>query len=118
MQSQITEKVTPWINAAVEEHGQGEDISWEPSLIPGNNGEAVYTIFFWLPGAVLGSVAHGSITIGNPMGLTQEGINGVVAKFLHDLREARSRDIEARAPQPSAPLPPGMHPSGLILPGR
>lgn len=120
---QITEKVGPWINDAIKEHGQGEDIAWEPALMPAKDGGALFTCFFWLPGALAGTVALGSFVIVNPLAVTEKEVNDTVRDFLGALREARSRDLAAQTPVPAAaapagPLPPGMTPSGLFLPGR
>lgn len=118
MRYQITEKVGPWINDAITEHGQGEDISWEHSLMPGPDGQPNLMCVFWLPGAVVGTFVAGSVMFHTPPGLTAKEVNETVAEFLRQMREARSQQIAKDRAELAGQNghTSGQHPSGLILP--
>lgn len=113
----VTEKVGPWINAAIDKHGQGEAIFWEPGLLRGQHDEALYTVFVWFPGAVLGTTLGGSFQITNPVGVTEEEIDAILTEFLRQFREARSEVLAKQNghAQNGHGEQPG---SGLIIPGR
>lgn len=113
MRYQIEEKVGPWINDAIAKHGRGENILWGMNLMPGQQGEAMAVCFFWVPGAVLGSVVQGSFAIKDPLHITEDEIEETVAEFLRQIREARSQQIEQESPQ--RPIN-GQTRSGLYIP--
>lgn len=113
MQHGLTERIGPWINAAIDNHAQGEKVGWETGLLPGPNGEALFTVFLWFPGAVLGTSLNGSFQIADPMGLTEDELDKIMVEFLRQLREARSQQIEKRSGQSTNGHSPR---SGLILP--
>lgn len=106
----ITERIGPWIDAAIERHGQGEEICWETTIGPGPDGAPATMVLLWFPGAVLGTVINGSIGLHAPHLLTEAEADEVIAGSLERLRAERSRQI-------GSPAANGHRPSGLILPG-
>ena len=120
MRHQVSEKIGPFVNDAIEKHRGGEKILWEPGLMPGPNGEALVICFFWMPGAVLGTIAQGSFAIHDPLNFTAKDADEVVAQFFREMRAARSGQLaEAGTPIPPqgpAPIQRGQQrPSGLFV---
>lgn len=106
----LTATYTPLIDAAIAAHGQGEPICWESGLVPGANGAVVFVVFFWMPGAVLGTVVNGSMALANPLGsATTEFVDTEVARFLDAMRTERSKSVSGLNGSP---------PSKIILPGQ
>lgn len=101
MRYQANEKIGPWVNDSIARHGQDENILWEPSLMPGQQGEAILICFFWMPGAAIGSTMQGSFAIHDPLGITDAEIDEVVADFLRQMRDARTEEIVKNTPHPS-----------------
>lgn len=115
MQHSLTAKIGPWVDAAIDQHGLGENIAWEPALMPGDQGEAVYTVCLWFPGAVLGTIMAASFGVNDPLGATEEKVGEVIAEVFRELRERRSRQVSLGNGRGQHP-PEGTRPSGLILP--
>lgn len=112
MQHSLTAKIGPWIDSAIDNHANGEKVGWEAGLLPGQHGEAVYTVFVWFPGAVLGTSLNGSFQIADPMGITEEDVDKIMVEFLRQFREARSQALA----QQNGHGQSGSAPSGLIVP--
>lgn len=115
MRHSLTEKIGPWVDAAIDKHGQGENIVWASSLTPDQGRNPTFTITVWFPGGILGSTLLGSFQVNDPLGATEEKVSEVMAEFLRQLRENRSRQI-AESGNGHRPPEDGHHPSGLILP--
>ena len=117
MRYQVSEKIGPLINDAIHRHAGGEKILWEPSLMPGPNGEALVVCFFWMPGAVLGTIAQGSFAIHDPLNFGKKDAEDVVSSFFREMREARSGQISEAAPTqpPEQVLRGQQRASGLII---
>lgn len=95
----LSDRLTTLVNEAIRTHGQGEDIVWEGTLMPTPDGGAQYVLFFWMKGAVLGSLAQGSFAVPNPMDLEADQFDDVFRQFVEQLRQARSAQIAQGAPQ-------------------
>lgn len=119
MKFNVTEKVGYWIDAAIEEHGQGENILWETSMMPGPNQEPMVIVFLWFPGAVLGTTLNGSFPISDPLNITKPDMIEMMSEFLRQMREARSQILAQQATeaaQQSTTPPRGAQtPSGLMI---
>lgn len=116
MQHSLTTKIGPWVDAALDKHGQNENIAWESMLTPGRDGVAVYTICLWLPGGLLGTILTASFQVNDPLGATKEKIDEVIAEILRQLRENRSQQIAEAGNGHHPPEDGHTRPSGLILP--
>lgn len=114
--TRVATLITPWIEAAVSEHKNGEEVRWEIGVvpIPGPDGtpEPAVCLLIWIPGPVLGTTVSGACPIHNPVQVDEEFITGMVTEFLRHLREGRSRALAAAVTQ-AGQSPNG---SGLILP--
>jgi hypothetical protein len=108
----ITDRITPWIDAAIDEHGLGENILWEGTLLPGADGQPLYTIVVWMPGALLGTVSMGSFQVPDILNFSEEATTEMITEFLRAMREARSQQIAQSAPPPRG----GQTPSGILIP--
>lgn len=120
MKFNITEKVGYWIDAAIEEHGQGENILWEAIVMSGPQQEPLFTVFLWFPGALMGTTLNASFQLTDPLHIEKKDISEMMAEFLRHLREARSQILAQQnaAAQQQPPAPPGapQTPSGLLIP--
>lgn len=106
MRHQVSEKIGPWVNEAIDRHHDGSPILWEPGLVPQGGGVVVACVF-WFPGTTLGTVQQGSFAIANPLAITKEEVDATVADFLRAMREAQGRELAAEAEEsPERPLAP------------
>ena len=117
MKSNITAKIEPWMQAAIDKYGQGESIGWETALMPGQQGEPMFLVFIWFPGAVLGYTLNGSFHIADVLGVTEAFIDEAMRQGLEALRQARSSQIQQQAPTAApAPARGSQTASGLLIP--
>lgn len=125
MRHQVSEKIGPWVNEAIDRHHDGSPILWEPGLVPKSGGVVVACVF-WFPGTTLGTVQQGSFAITNPLTVSKDEIDQTVEDFLRAMREAQGRELDdtvAAQPQtpsgPQAPVEPPVpgqrRASGLII---
>lgn len=121
--SRIADRITPWMEAAIERHGQGEQVVWEVSMVLAPDGLPVVIVSVWLHSGVVGSALPLVITIGNPMLLNAEEIDRAVAGALEEIRRRRSAFLAQQQAQQQAAHDAqsnGHHeapPQGLVLPG-
>lgn len=105
MQSRLSTRIEPWIEEAVERHGQGENVGWEMGFTPTPQGPG-YVLVIWLPGPVIGQSMTGQVVVTSPNLMTAETADTIIHDTLEQLRSARS---EALATVPAIPGP--VHPS-------
>lgn len=114
--------IEPWMDAAIDKHGQGERVVWDCSIVPIQNSpheepKPTCAVMVWFPGPVLGTVVNGSFLIHNPLSTTEEEIDEVMASFLEQLRQARSQQLaqmhESLAEKSRTAQ---QQPEGLLLP--
>lgn len=108
MTHRIGDLIAPWMDQAIDDHGQGENIRWESAMLSNQQGQPTFAIVVWMPGAILGTVVNGSFVLANPMTVTAEDIDKLMAQFLHQMREQRSAQLVKQN---------GHRPGGLIVPG-
>lgn len=117
MTRHITGRLAPMLDAAIDKHGQGENIGWETVLMPGPNQEPLMLVFLWFPGAMLGTTLNGSFQISNPVGITEEQVDAIIRDGLEAFREARTQQMAQQALQaPAAPSRGSQTASGLLIP--
>lgn len=92
--------LAPWIDAAIDKHGGGENIRWESALMPMQEAPdqppvPVIVVFVWFPGALINMVINGSFQIRNVLSINEEEIDGLMVEFLRQMREARSQQLAA-----------------------
>jgi hypothetical protein len=110
--------VGPMLDASLDKHAGTDEVLWQGQLMPSpqNRGEALYVVFFWVKGHVLGTVVQGSFAIQNPLDINAEDIDEIVADFLRQMREARSADVASQMPV-EEPIQRGQaRSSGLLIP--
>ncbi len=113
MSHRITVRIEPLMDAALERHRGGDQVSWEMTLLPHpENQTPTIALFFWLAGPLLGNHIQGSAMLGNPVTVDDKEIDGIVEAMLGQMREARSQMLS----QSNGQAPHG--PSGLIVPRR
>lgn len=112
----VTAMITPWVQAALERHGQGEALWWDTQYLATPDSNVVLLIVLWTPGPVLRTVMNAVRPVQAPSLLTEQSTTEVVRAMLEDLRTARSEALSGPLPdQNGQGVPQG--PSGLILPG-
>jgi hypothetical protein len=95
---QATRKIAPWVDKAIEAHGNGEQVLWESGLVPGQQ-NVVLVLLFWLPGLTPDSIIQGSVPIENPIAITEEQIDDILSRFLFEMKQARSKALADQMPK-------------------
>lgn len=117
MPHKIDEVVGPWIDAAIDKHALGEKVVWESALLVGQHQEPIFTVFVWVKGAVLGTCINGSFQVVDPLSVEEAWIDGIMSRFLEELRQARSAQVQQAAQEATAgPQRGSQRPSGLLVP--
>lgn len=120
----LTDQIVPWVQAAIEQHGQPDQVVWDafPQMFPSPTNEGLITVvgvYAQMPGAVVGSTINASMAI-PPSGATRESVNDAVQQLLESLRRGRSEQLNVMEQQQMAAARNGSPSpaSGLIMPGK
>lgn len=106
----LTSKLTPWIEKAIEANGQGEDILWQITVIPAPDGTIPVVLAIWLPGAILGTAISGAVMISNPFALDDPSVDRMIFQVLEQLRTQRSDQLSLEPKNTVSPLLNGVRP--------
>lgn len=102
------------VEAAIDRHGEGEEIRWDCSLAPNDQGGISLVLVVWLPSGTVGQHLIGSAAFHTPPPvLFPEEVDATVAAFLRDLRAQRTKDLTVAT---NGAQGPSAGRSGLILP--
>lgn len=114
MTRRITDRFAEYVDAAIQRHGEGEEIFFETQIAPNDQGGVSLVLIVWLPAGVVGEYIVGSVAFHEaPPAVTAARVDENVMRFLAGLRGERSKAIgEAHGTPYSAPQAQ----SGLILP--
>lgn len=120
---QMQAKFAPMIDKAIESYAGTDEVLWDYGVLPNPQGQPKFTVFISLKGLVLGTAFEGSFNVGDPHGMGQPQIDGIIEQALGALREVRSRDLEDQRPPETAPglqevVRGAQRPSGLLIPNR
>jgi hypothetical protein len=106
----MTERVTPWIEAALKEHALGQRGTWEVSFGMAQTPQgmiAVLMLYLAIPAALIGSV-HAHITQ-MPLPAVEANVKEAVRQMTTELLERRKAELAT---------PNGHVPGPLHVPGR
>lgn len=106
------DKIAPWVEKALDLHGQGEDICWEAGIAPDQQGSPGLMIVLWMPSGLLGQAIPMIIHVGNPLHVTEDVLADAVRSSIEATRQERSKLLAHS--NGAGPKPLG--PSGLVLP--
>jgi hypothetical protein len=120
MSKRLMTRFEPLIEAAVEKHAQGEEITWEASF--GMHPQAGPSIILgvFMPSPIIGDYLTALNVIGPAPKISDEQIEEAVRGGIESLREARTQALQAPPQGPpghmgtagnglSAVVPPGPH---------
>lgn len=110
----VTEVFAEHVDAAIQRHGEGEEIFYEVQIAPNDQSGVSLVLVVWLPSGVVGEWIVGSIAFHEaPPSITAGRVDENINRFLAGMRAERSKAIGAATGTPySAPQAQ----SGLILP--
>lgn len=110
----VTDRFAEFVDAALQRHGEGEEIHWESQMAPNDQGGLSLVLIVWLPSGTVGDYLVGSAAFhGPPPALTAGRVDETVRAFLAGLRGERSKALTAAQNGAGSPAAPR---SGLILP--
>lgn len=118
MTYQISARIAPWIDAAIEAHGQGEPVHWDCALVPQPApASAGIMVAMWLPGAELGTHAMVMAIFQSPPTIDVALVDETVAGLLENLRASRSAELRRSLAAQNGHGHPGTPLPGLLDPG-
>lgn len=93
---------------------EGEEVTWDATVLPGDNKAPILFITIGMPGPLLGTMVQVGIFLPNPAFLSQKEIADAVRSLLEVVRQQRSQQLQ-NPPE----LPPGaaatMPQGGVLL---
>ncbi len=113
MSRRVTDLFTAAVEAALDTHGQGEEIRWDTQLAPNDQGGISIVLVVWLPSGTIGEYLMGSIAFHNPPPVAVGDVEANLRPFLDGLRAERTRALSVAQ---NGAQGPATGRSGLILP--
>lgn len=93
MTNRLTERIAPWVEAAVEASSAGDPITWEMTLHQIPSGGFGIALVLMMPGPILGSVIHSVAIINSPLSYTEKEAGEMVRNQIGNIRAERSRQL-------------------------
>lgn len=112
MSRNVTDTLSPWFEAAVERHADGDQVWWDLQYATLPDQQVVLVVIMWLSGAELGTVINTTMPILGPPLMREDQADQLALQMVEALREARSAQLR---PGAAGTVPPG---GGLLVPGR
>ncbi len=109
----LTERIRPWVDAALDRFAPNEQVAWDTSLVPIPSGGVTLMVATWMSSAVLGEILSVGSTVADVLrlGTDEEAVTELVRTQLEQLRTLRSQALTA------AVTPNGSGPQGSLIVG-
>lgn len=86
----ITQRVTPMIDGAIERHRGGDDIVWDTGVVLHPEQGPMHVLTLNMPSAIVGSVIHSTAIIPSLIHVTEADLDKTIPELIENMRQQRT----------------------------